>query len=518
MDINHPQNHSYWFVVREDHSNVIFSSNNFTIQNPQIVEPEARFIVDPGDRHFIEIDGGPIVVQENVGDTCDKEIVKTKDDDNFWDRSKIKQLLTLCLKQKHKNVTKDKIVWDEIATQLGITADECCRKYRYLRRTYIRLLKKKRLGKDIKWVHYNICEEVFKECQPSVLEPWEEHKVRRLLTLYIENLSKFRSSDYLQKDVWKEIAAQLQTTQYNCYHKFKNLKRAYFNCKEKTKLTGKPIKWQYHHYFERIFHNYNPSIGMWDKNKTRLLIDVYMQKADKFKDPRYRKKALWKEISASVGEKPASCDKKFRNLKQTYIRLKMREDSGRLSTKWRYYKDFEAIYGITNKYDLSGEETLNMPYKVHEENYVKQLLKFYIENKERFQDPRLKKKNLWKQLAPLIGLSTEECDRKFRNLKQTYLRLAEKKKESGKSISWPYYSYFEKIYGDLLILRNSCNRVNADSIPINEIKRAVQLEVDRRQDNDNFDLLVKSVEESNIIQRERNRILQALLDRKCNKT
>ena len=35
MDINSEHSQSYWFVVREDQSNVIFSTNNCTIQNPQ---------------------------------------------------------------------------------------------------------------------------------------------------------------------------------------------------------------------------------------------------------------------------------------------------------------------------------------------------------------------------------------------------------------------------------------------------------------------------------------------------
>ncbi|XP_075986448.1 uncharacterized protein LOC142983453 isoform X2 [Anticarsia gemmatalis] len=516
MDINNPHNQSYWFVLREDQSNVIFSSNNFTIQNPQ--RQEARYIVDTGDRQYIQINEAPVVVQETVSDTCDKEIIKTKDEDNFWDRNKVRLLLTLCLEHRFKNVAKDKSLWNEIAVHLGTNADECSRKYRNLRRTYIRLLKKKRLGKDIKWVHYNTCEEVFKECKslpPSVLEPWEEHKVRRLLTLYIENLNKFRSPDCLQKDIWKDIATQLETTEYNCYHKFKNLKRGYFNWKEKSRGTGKPIKWLYHHYFERIFYNYNPSIGPWDKNKTRLLIDAYMQLADRFKNPRFQKKELWKEISASVGEEPSDCDKKFRNLKQTYIRLKMREDTGRCITKWRYYKDFEAIYGAPTCHSSTDAGTNKLASKAQEQDYVKQLLAFYVENKERFKDPLVKKKNVWRMIAPRIGLSTEECDRKFRNLKQTYLRLAEKKKETGNTnkSNWPYYSYFEKIFDEHSPSGNTCSHIGIDNITMNEIKRVVQ-EVQHRKENDKFEMLVRSVEESNNIQRERNRILQALLDSK----
>lgn len=463
----------------------------------------------------IQVNETPVVVQETASETCDKEINKIKSDDNFWNRNKIKLLLTLCLDNRFRNLTKDKTLWDEIAVHLGTTSYECSNKYRNLRRTYIRLLKKKRLGKEIKWVHYNICEEVFKECKslpPSVLEPWEEHKVRRLLTLYIENLPKFRSPDCLQKDIWRDIATQLETTDYNCYHKFKNLKRAYFNRKERSRESGKPIKWQYFHYLERIFYNYNPNIGHWDKVKTRLLLDGYMQIADKFRNPRYQKKELWKEISLSVGESPNDCNKKFRNLKQTYIRLKMKADSGRCMIKWRYYKDFDAIYSAQTVYKNSHDGSPEQTCKTQEEDYVKQLLTFYVENKERFRDPLVKKKTVWRVLAPKIGLSSEECDRKFRNLKQTYIRLAEKKRETGKNNNWPYYSYFEKIFDDSLGLGNTCNQ-NLDNMTLTELKRVMH-EVQDRKDKDKFETLVRAVEESNNIQKERNRILQALLDKK----
>ena len=472
--------------------------------------------MDTGDnRQYIQINETPAAVQENISENSEKEVVKGKDDDNFWDRNKIKLLLTLCLDSRFKNVTKDKSLWEEIAVHLGTSSDECSKKYRNLRRTYIRLLKKKRLGKEIKWVHYNTCEEVFKECKslpPSVLEPWEENKVRRLLSLYIENLVKFRSPDCLQKDVWKEIASQLGTTEYNCYHKFKNLKRAYFNWKEKSRETGKPIKWQYHNYFERIFYNYSPSLGPWDKNKTRLLIEEYKQIADKFKNPRYQKKELWKEIAASVGERPTDCDKKFRNLKQTYIRLKMRANTGRSITKWRYYKDFEAIYSGPTNYTSTIDGPPKLTYKSQEDDYVKQLLSFYVDNKERFRDPLVKKKNVWRLFALKIGLTSEECDRKFRNLKQTYIRLAEKK-ETGKNNNWPYFSYFEKIFDEPTGTGTFSQGVNLDDMMLTEIKRVMQ-DVQDRKDNDKFESLVRAVEESNNIQRERNRILQALLDKK----
>lgn len=386
------------------------------------------------------------------------------------------------------------------------------KEYRNLRRTYRRLLKKKRLGKEIKWIHYNVCDEVFNECKSlSVLKPWDDQKIRRLLNLYIENLQRFKSPDGLQKDVWRDIAAQLGTTQYNCYHKFKNLKRAYFKWLERSQATGKPIKWQYYPFFDRIFANHQPPVGPWNRNNTRLLIDSYLHIADKFKNPKYQKKELWKEISMIVGESPSDCDKKFRNLKQTYIRLKMKADMGRSITKWRYYQDFEIIYGTQRNYELRENSLTNC--RISEDNYIRQLLTFYIENKDKFRDPLIKKKNVWKLIAPRIGLYPEECDRKFRNLKQTYIRLAEKKRETGKSSNWPYFSYFEKIFDGPTNICNS-NHINVDDITYSEIKRIVMQEMDSRKDSDKFESLVSAVEESNNIQRERNRILRALLDKR----
>ncbi|XP_028157002.1 uncharacterized protein LOC114350409 [Ostrinia furnacalis] len=512
MDINNPQSQSYWFVVREDQSNVY----NFTIQNPPLANQEARYIVDAVDhRQYIQINEAPVVIPEETIQNCDKEVPK-QEEENFWDRNKIKMLLTLCLENRFKNATKDRSLWNEIACLVGATPDECSKKYKNLRRTYIRLLKKKRMGKDIKWVHFNICEEVFKECKSlpsSILEPWEDGKVRRLLSLYIENLNRFRSSDCLQKEIWKDIATALNTTEYNCYHKFKNLKRNYFNCLGRSQESGKLMKWQYSQYFERIFYNYNPTVGPWDRAKTSQLIQAYSQAAHKFRNPRYQKKELWKEISTVVGVSPFQCDKKFRNLKQTFIRLKMKANSGK-STKWRYYKDFETIFNKSSYPSNNDNVVEKVVYKYQDDDYVDQLLKYYLENKDKFNDPLVKKRNVWKIIASRLGLAIEECDRKFRNLKQTYMRLREKKLATGKCNNWPYYHLFEMIYDEPKSLGTGYSHSEEmEQKFASEIKRELR-NMQEKRDREKFETLVKAIEESNSIQRERNRILQALLDRK----
>ncbi|CAG9794935.1 unnamed protein product [Diatraea saccharalis] len=505
MDINNPQNQSYWFVLREDQNNVY----NFTIHNPSISGQDTRYVIDPhtdDNRQYIQIDETPLILSEDTIQNCDKDTIKTKDEDNFWDRDKIKLLLSLCLDNRFKNCFKDKTMLNEIAILIGSTPEECHKKYISLRKTYIRLLKKKRLGKHIKWVHFNTCEEVFQECNLlplSTLEPWDDIKVKRLLNLYLENLSKFRDPYCPQKDVWKDIALSLGTTEYNCYNKFKNLKRTYLKWLERNNETNKLIKWPYHNYFEKIYYNYKPVLGAWDKNKTNRLMQAYLQIVHKFKNPKFSKKELWKEISSIVGESPLKCDRKFRNMKQTYIRLKM----SRSVTKWCYYKDFEAIYS-----NMSPHTNENMGF-YKEQNYIVQLLKFYDENKEKFRNRMIKNKYLWRTIGSKLGLSSEECHRKFRNLKQTYIRLRGKMESTGKCNKWPYYAYFAKIYDDQKSSQKYCNNNNnTDHSTLLEVKKV--LRCIQKSDTDKFEKLVRVAEESNNIQRERNRILLALLARK----
>lgn len=405
---------------------------------------------------------------------------------------------------------------EQIAEHVGTTPDECCAKYKNLRRTFIRLLKKRRYGKEIKWVHYSICEKVFNECKslpPSVLEPWDELRVRSLLDSYILNLGRFRSSDCLQKEVWRDIASELGTTEYNCYHKFKNLKRAHFKWLQRSGDSGKPSKWPYHQYFDRIFYEYNPIAGPWDRNKTKQLINAYIQIADKFRSSRYQKKDLWKEISLVVGESSDHCDKKFRNMKHTYLKLKNKAraggaGSGGAVTKWRYYNDFENIYNPFERWECGTP-------RAHDEDYVKQILNFYLENKDKFRDQRIKKKTVWRRLAPKIGMSPEECDRKFRNLKQTYVRLSKGRSISGRTPSWPYYEHFEKIFdapqqprahrAPRAHLASSSSEAGPPAPePCPRVREHALIDIER---------LFHAMDEANHIQRERNKILEKLLQR-----
>ncbi|KAF2894147.1 hypothetical protein ILUMI_12024 [Ignelater luminosus] len=84
---------------------------------------------------------------------------------------------------------------------------------------------------------------------------------------------------------------------------------------------------------------------------------------------------------------------------------------------------------------------------------IRLLLQIYDDNKEKFRDSTIKKKDLWKQIALLIGKTDVSCDRKFRNLKGTYIKLLRRKHKTGAaSIKWPYFNLMHDILkGDVNI-------------------------------------------------------------------
>lgn len=435
---------------------------------------------------------------------------RTKDS-GFWDRNKMKLLLNLCTDRKFKNFNpKDKSLWREIAPFVGTTPESCYRKYLNLKSSFIRVYKKKLLGRPTKWPYFEMCEEAFRKCMfmsPDMLETWDENRTRTLLTLYIDYMENGQTQD---KNIWREIGLALGTTHRNVYKKFKYLKRTYIKILERTRERGKLIKWPYNAYFQRIVSEDNPR--QWNDAKIRLLLDEYIKRAHKFASPRFKKKELWKEISDIVGESVGNCDKKFRNLKLTFVKYKQMTRAGR-KTNWQYVKQFEQI-AERSKHPNDSAESEYFLNKYKPQNYITELLTFYKENISNFRNPLVKNKLLWKVIAKRINLSPAECDKKFRNLKQTYIRHIEVKERTGKETNWPYFSIFESIYNsdDIRSKRQAPKKADVEDVMLSAVQNVVHGVNNRREQDKKFERLISVVEESNSIQKERNRILQALLE------
>lgn len=89
----------------------------------------------------------------------------------------------------------------------------------------------------------------------------------------------------------------------------------------------------------------------WEHTSIKMLLNLYLQNVDKFRSPKVKKKNVWIDIANAVGKGPDCCDKKFRNLKQTYIRLlKKRNRNEVVVVKWPYFEVFEQIYNVNGEY------------------------------------------------------------------------------------------------------------------------------------------------------------------------
>lgn len=217
------------------------------------------------------------------------------------------------------------------------------------------------------------------------------------------------------------------------------------------------------------------------------------------------------------------------------------------------YEESHGIHHIELQADLMETDDKEDHW---DHNHIKEMLNLYLQNIDRFKDPKIKKKNVWIDIGGVIGKSPDSCDKKFRNLKQTYIRLVKKRNREGAvDVKWPYFSIFEDIfcvngeYGQeirqkidetsesvakALLTLNTPTRLNfsadlggecsssqADTSQkkLNKKRYAdfkkVTMEMRDRQKTveAKLDRLISIVEESNEIQRERNNLFEQFLDK-----
>lgn len=189
----------------------------------------------------------------------------------------------------------------------------------------------------------------------------------------------------------------------------------------------------------------------WDRESTASMLALYLEHVDKFRNPKIRKKNVWIDIGNAVGKGPDSCDKKFRNLKQTYIRLlKKKKNSGVTTFKWPFFDIFEEIYSVDGKYEAEIQD------------------KIKVEASDR--------------IKTLLNMTTTKLDDSQENGETSHRQTDE-------------------------VRRRMLRKRNAEF-------RKVTLEMRDRQRvvEEKLDRLINTVEESNSIQRERNRLFQQFLD------
>lgn len=142
---------------------------------------------------------------------------------------------------------------------------------------------------------------------------------------------------------------------------------------------------------------------------------------------------------------------------------------------------------------------------------TKLFLQAYLERKERFRSPEVKKRLLWSEIVQILkenGYSVDEdtLDRKMRNMKRTYKTIKENKKKSitGR-VSWEYYNTFQDIFSDL---QDKFSSENKNKLVCSSNKK--QIEIEERK-IEIINQVKETLEESNRIQQERNDLIRQLI-------
>lgn len=121
-----------------------------------------------------------------------------------------------------------------------------------------------------------------------------------------------------------------------------------------------------------------------------------------------------------------------------------------------------VIYFPVKKIELKGDNLSNN--ELYDEDYDEQgigkrprgspdpkqfkILEYYQKNKTKFSKSQQKKATIWEGLAKQLGLTSEQCAHRFRNLKQVYTTYVQREiKKPEKPILWPYYALCKKVFG-----------------------------------------------------------------------
>ncbi|KAJ8705251.1 hypothetical protein PYW07_011078 [Mythimna separata] len=208
----------------------------------------------------------------------------------------------------------------------------------------------------------------------------------------------------------------------------------------------------------------------WTEDETKRLLVFYNDNKGTFISGTTKKKHLWTVACKTmlVGKNPNSCEAKLNSLQAKYNNICSHIQKG-VYVKWPYFELCHQIFH--DETPMITVETLNTPEpqiikvpalkqnfdnvmvvkKVNSrstaDEKVEMMLKLYLKYKKNFQ-AEYWRRGIWETIALEIGEDDGEYwQKRFLNYKQHYLRLIDKRRESGsEGINWPYLELFDKIF------------------------------------------------------------------------
>lgn len=156
-----------------------------------------------------------------------------------------------------------------------------------------------------------------------------------------------------------------------------------------------------------------------------------------------------------------------------------------------FEQDHEDVHNIAPQ--SQDEDSDTAVFTFSNEN-VLLLLDLVLENKTKYRDRRVKKEKFWRELAESFiemgyFVTGNQLDKKFRNLKQTYLKLKDNNGKTGRGRSnWPFYKKFEEIFAeDCSVNAKSLVNIVSSSVqsssggPLQELCKSSKTDVDKKK-------------------------------------
>lgn len=179
------------------------------------------------------------------------------------------KILEYYLKNKDKFSTtqrKKQVLWDVLAKQIGISAEQCAHRFRNLKQVYVAYIQREidKPEKPILWPYYALCKKVFGyraiknklktgKIESDDSEDWAPKEIKQLINYFADRFHDItNNTDDLSN--WTSLAEEIGKSKTACKDKFLELRKSYR--KIKTMISKNPdckVNWKYFKMFEYIY-------------------------------------------------------------------------------------------------------------------------------------------------------------------------------------------------------------------------------------------------------------------------
>lgn len=230
--------------------------------------------------------------------------------------------------------------------------------------------------------------------------------------------------------------------------KDKDIKTPYTNIFKKISAI-KPKFWKSPTYDELVLQDIkikDVSIAEW---KVEKALRYYLEHIEEFLNPKYEKKYAWLELANHVSLPITKVYMKVNYLKQ-FFNSETNEVAGNKVEFGDLIKEIlekEFVVRIAMESEpqpMAGEENTEIVYSWSDEE-TELLLKWYLENLEKFKNPKFVPSYLWMEASILLNKTALECSKKMSEIRTQYSTMM--KENPDALLTWRYHELCQKIYG-----------------------------------------------------------------------